>query len=230
MRDVYFSTLTRQTSRRFGERFGFVKTDASTLSDYIYHWRTNIQGRHSRTIVSQNMYAVAPTLRAPVSTWDIDQFMVVSTQNPEWVAYFDNSVRGGDPSATLELAARDLNTQAVLVGARPFVSDNSNDPLGAYQFWYMLGGGDEARTIDLIQESAGPHYHFEEQGPLQDWELPEQYRSVNLNERFDLELLEKYCKALGLDVYDTGFYAGPCVIIGRQPQAQSFLSKRLKRQ
>ena len=62
------------------------------------------------------------------------------------------------------------------------------------------------RTISLSYD--GTRWSFDVSGTPQDFEDLEAYRSRRIRDRFTSEMLERYCKALGIEVFDPEFY-GP---------------------
>ena len=54
----------------------------------------------------------------------------------------------------------------------------------------------------------GGKWEFFLQGEQQPFECPEKYNSRRIQDRFTDEMLEKYCAALGIRVFDADFYGG----------------------
>ncbi|GAA4174186.1 hypothetical protein GCM10022287_17670 [Gryllotalpicola koreensis] len=71
------------------------------------------------------------------------------------------------------------------------------------------------RGIGLVQD--GACWHFTLSGEQQPFEDPAAYGSRRVRERFTTEMLDEYCRALGLRVFDESFYSGEAYLVEHSP-------------
>jgi hypothetical protein len=108
----------------------------------------------------------------------------------------------------------------VIVLAAPFQGEPGSGPdfFGGLIFAYSPDGsiGSE-RSIALVEgEYSRTRYHFEQFGAVQPWEEPEHYAARRRRDRLTPEMIERYCRALGIDdVFNPDYYSGPSVFIER---------------
>jgi hypothetical protein len=62
------------------------------------------------------------------------------------------------------------------------------------------------RTITVTKEAT--RWEFEADGTVQPFERTEKYKERRIKDRFTPEMLEEYCAALGIRLFDPAFY-GP---------------------
>jgi hypothetical protein len=91
------------------------------------------------------------------------------------------------------------------------------DSFGGLIFAYSPHGvAATNRSMALVEgDTSSSRYHFGAFGPVQPWEEPERYTARRKPDRITPELVERYCRALGIDVFDLDFYAGPSVFVER---------------
>jgi hypothetical protein len=85
-------------------------------------------------------------------------------------------------------------------------------------FFYSPDGSiGSDRSIALAEgEYSCTRYHFEQFGTVQPWEEPEHYTARRKRDRLTPEMIERYCRALGIDdVFNPDYYSGPSVFIER---------------
>lgn len=67
------------------------------------------------------------------------------------------------------------------------------------------------RTISVAND--GTRWGFEAGGTPQDFEDPHAYRARRVRDRFTSEMLERYCKALGIELFDVRSYGPNSVFV-----------------
>jgi hypothetical protein len=69
---------------------------------------------------------------------------------------------------------------------------------------------------------------FSAAGPIQPFEEPDAYAARRIRDRFTSEMLERYCLALGIDIFDGAAYGPKAVLVTSQVvMAKGYLSKSL---
>src|SRR5580704_2075416 len=135
-----------------------------------------------------------------------------------WTAYFDNSTLGSDPDAALfmlpqrdRLGCRGLDVTAVpdTLGTKP--PREAKGRFGACSFILhgpdVVGDTNIVRGVEVVND--GGRWTFDVEGAPLPFEEPEAYKVKRVRDRFPFELLDRYCRALGLRPFDEDFYLPP---------------------
>jgi hypothetical protein len=130
-----------------------------------------------------------------------------------WTAYFDCSLRGTDAVSTVGFLSEQAGCQGLAIRAVPHTLGKPGAGEGRYgsvQFEMFgplrTGFLNYVRTVSASHD--GSRWVFTVSGIEQWFEEPDAYRARRVRDRFTSEMLERYCKALGLDVFDSLRY-GP---------------------
>jgi hypothetical protein len=142
--------------------------------------------------------------------------LLLSSASP-WTAYFDNSLLGGDPAGPVSYLARLVGCKGLTVGCRPsqpWGRARAGDPKSSVRFTLYAPHDTDwlnvQRHISFMRDNG--KWVFSATGEPQAFERPEVYRSRRLADRFTPRLLENYCAALGIRLFDAAFY-GPGAIL-----------------
>lgn len=135
--------------------------------------------------------------------------LFVETAAP-WTAIFTQSGSGGDWTPQL---ASDLRTRALRAHHSVHRTDDAGvvEEYGDVAFWLFDGARDDlpqgqVRAVQASRGDSGWTWHLI--GEPQPFEDLARYEERRIPRRFDRELLDAYCDALGLRRTDPGFY-GP---------------------
>jgi hypothetical protein len=133
--------------------------------------------------------------------------LVVECQG-EWTAVFD---QGADLTNTAHFAT-ELRTLGVRTSYSPHVrGEGQIIRYGNTAFWMTDGSRKDLRPLCVlrsIQASYQSGWQWDISGEPQAWEDTERYARRRVRERFDLELMNQYCRALGIRRDEAAFY-GP---------------------
>lgn len=153
--------------------------------------------------------------------------LVVETRSG-WTAYFDCSLRGTDAVSAIGHLSRTLQCQGLAIRSTAHMVGQpgvQNGRPGSVQF-ELFGPVttdfmNYVRTISVTSD--GKKWRFDASGVEQAFEEPEAYTKRSLRDRFTSEMLERYCRALGLEVFDPAFYGPRAVLFesGRTPPANA---------
>lgn len=143
-----------------------------------------------------------------------------------WTAYFDCLLRGTDAVSAVGHLSRTVRCQGVAVAVIPNtvgVPGIKEGRFGAVQF--ELFGPLPTEFLNYVRTISAAHdgnrWVFSANGVEQWFEEADAYEARRVRERFTLEMLERYCKALGIDVFDPERY-GPAPVCARpQPGADA---------
>lgn len=135
----------------------------------------------------------------------------------EWTAYFDNGVDGGDPTTVISYLARTVGCRGVTAMAIPHTVEKFKGRCGQYGgVRFQLFGPNETHFLNYVRtvyaQHDGSRWQFGTTGTLQPYETPERYKARRIPDRFTSEMLEAYCRALGIELFDPAFY-GPRAIL-----------------
>ena len=147
----------------------------------------------------------------------------------EWTAVFGNSALGGRPPVAAYMAER-LECRAVDCVAIPNTASRrggnaqpSRGGWGAVELTLhaprLIGSSNRERTIRVANDVRGWEFYLF--GAQQPFEEPSAYDAPRKSDRFTTEMLERYGRALGLELFDAAFYSGPGVITQSTPWFQS---------
>lgn len=131
----------------------------------------------------------------------------------KWTAYFDNSLRGTDAVSAIGYLSRTLQCQGLAIRDVPRtvgLPDVREGRAGSVQF--ELFGPLRTKFLNYVRTVAvtfdGSKWVFSAAGTEQEFEEVEAYQARRVRDRFSSEMLERYCQALGLDVFNADTY-GP---------------------
>lgn len=139
----------------------------------------------------------------------------------EWTAYFTCSLSPDTAFSPVSHLSKTMLVSAVVITAIPSTIDlpgiERGRP-GALSFALLgplkTGFLNQVRTVELIQDP-GNGWIFATGGLEQDFETPSAYSARRKRDRFTSEMLEQYCRALGIDPFDDGAYSGPAILVER---------------
>jgi len=138
-----------------------------------------------------------------------------------WTAYFDCSLRGTDAVSTVGYLSRKVGCQGLAITTVPHtigLPGMTNGQMGSVQF--EMFGPLQTEFLNYVRTVAvsydGSRWVFGANGTEQWFEDLDAYKARKIRDRFTTELLERYCKALDLDVFDADAY-GPRAVLVRTP-------------
>lgn len=145
------------------------------------------------------------------------RFLLVPTRS-KWTAYFDNSLLGTDAAGPMGYLSRAnkcrglrIYAAADTLGTKSLYDKAKRGVYGASIF--ELYGPEQTDWLNMIRVvcamNDGGRWRFEVSGTQQPYEEPETYKARLIRDKFPFALLDKYCRALGLQPFDDDFYLPP---------------------
>src|SRR6185436_3874553 len=192
--------------------WGFLEAPIAQVVEALVYWRR-------RNVSGVQTAGASGTLRQllrylePLTTMGSRELVCETPSS--WTAYFDNTCRGGDPSTPVSYLARQLRCRGVAVhcvsatlGTRP--EKHKKGTFGSVQFALFAPEQREFLNYERSMAAAndGGKWVFYASGTPQPFEEPERYKERRIRARFTDEMLERYCAALGISLFDEHFY-GP---------------------
>ncbi|ALJ21134.1 hypothetical protein [Microbacterium sp. No. 7] len=215
----------------FGGQVGFIKAPLTEVAERVVAWHEGLGLGPMRVDVDGGLVESA-TMLLPLGSAPVIRSLLVGTRGGEWTACFDANPSGGDPGGVLSVVGDRHGAATLMVTAVPFQGDSGaiGRRPGGYLLSYSWPGREgPPRSIAVIEgEYSSSRYHYEAWGPVQSWEEPEHYTARRKRDRLTPALIEKYCRALGIDVFDLDFYCGPSVFIERTRFSSDGKTRRLQ--
>lgn len=197
---------------------GFLESPFELVSDAYLAWTK----QHHRAL---EIYPVDGGLSSglshlePLST-PPRRKLLLATES-KWTAYFDNGARGPDPMPPVSYLAQRLQCRGVVARSIPHIWKGEVGVTGTYgivQFELFAPQPREflnyERSVGALHD--GTRWCFEVQGTVQPYEEVDQYSARKIRDRFTPEMLERYCSALGIRIFDETFYRGPGLLVVNQ--------------
>jgi hypothetical protein len=196
-------------------RFGFVEASFASLCDAFEQWRKEIDAKFAGETEFRSI--VAPLGTALLSlqplTSPLDSYLLVETKSI-WTAIFANGLRSNDVFSPVSYLPLRLNCRGLEVGYAPDRSKSHRKDL--IRVWghalFALYGPratdwlNRIRYLSVSNDVTG--WSFSESGNVQPFEEVQAYEKRRIQERLTFEMLERYCRALGVEVNKLDFY-GP---------------------
>lgn len=202
-------------------RIGFLEVDPDRLAAELVKWQMELP-HDAPPRATRLQQAFPEVLRAlePLTSRVRPREIVVATQST-WSAYFDNGVRGPDPVPVVSYLARRLKTRGLAIAAIPHTAGTPNIKRGRYgAISFELFGPEQTDFLNYVRSIAlvfnGRKWEFALGGTPQPFEEIEAYEARRVSERFTLDRLDRYCKALGVHPFDESFYRPEAVFIDRK--------------
>jgi hypothetical protein len=185
---------------------GFLELPIDDATAGLVAWRS---GRHDGVTVEPLtgvLESMLPRL-APLTGGTRPRELLVSCGDGAWTAYFDCSLRGTDAVSAIGYLSRSLGCQGIAIANEPDTPGGEGRParLGAVQFELFGPLQTEfinyVRTVSAIND--GGRWRFDANGTVQWFEDVSRYKARVVRSRFDAAMLRDYCRALGVDPFDS---------------------------
>jgi len=199
-------------------RIGFLRAGLAEVAEALTAWRRDLAqqdlGQPFEVVVEgtgplEEALARVPPLTAP----QVPRELLVQV-GEEWTAYFNCWILGTDTFSTVAHLAEAGGWQTLRVACVP----NTKKRFGAVML--VIYGPEptdwlnRVRLIQLIND--GGRWTFDLAGEVQPFEEVEAYGARLKRDRFTPEMLERYCQALGVDVFNAEAYGPKYVLIEKQ--------------
>lgn len=214
-----------------GERFapitssiGYLQLPLDESVDALSSWRRGLVGEVG---VEQLKVGFPGALRSlePLTGGIRPRELLVAFSD-RWTAYFDCSLQGTDAVTTIGHLSRTVGRDGLVITTVPHTIGArgiKNGRPGSLQF--ELFGPLPTDFLNYVRSIAVSHdgskWTFSAAGTVQPFEETDAYRSRRIRDRFTSEMLERYCQALGLRVFDPASYGPDCVLIRTPAEAPS---------
>jgi hypothetical protein len=197
-------------------RMGFIEADCVRAAGEFYRWHREIFESSTCSIKRRDVagpLSIAIESLLPLTIAPITRHIFIPTAS-RWTAYLNNSRLGTDASGPTSVLALRLKCRGLRISAIPDSlgtgTRHDKTPRGRYgSSMFELFGPESvasSNTIRSVQAMNEGRWWFGAFGTPQPFEEPETYKARRIRDRFPFELLDRYCRALGLRPFDEDFY------------------------
>lgn len=191
--------------------WGFLESSLQTVGETFIEWRRSHLSKIKVTSINE-LLATALLKLQPLITPPRKELLLETRSG--WTAYFDNGINGGDPASPMGYLAQRLKCRGLAITCVPHtLKDERTDTKGTYgavQFELFAPEPREWLNYEraIGASNDGGKWVFINEGALLPFEMPERYKAKRIRDRFTDEMLEDYCRALGIELFHADFY-GP---------------------
>jgi hypothetical protein len=194
-------------------RFGFVESSFTSLREAFHEWFRTIDAKEG--LKTEFRTIVAPLGTALLSleplTTPSDRYLLVETKS-NWTAIFANGLRVNDVFSPVSYLPLRLNCRGLEVGYTPDCSKSDRKDLlrvWGHTLFALYGPSstdwlNRIRYLSVSNDVGG--WSFSESGDAQPYEELDAYKKRRIQERLTIEMLERYCSALGVELNQADFY------------------------
>ena len=200
--------------------WGFLEAPVDAVNAAYVRWQKTILHTAKVTIIN---LPLADALRRLEPLDSGSQRVLFLSTTGRWTACFDNGSKGGNTSTFVGELSQQMKCRGVACGCIPNTLTRSDvrkfGTWGAVKFTLFAPERRDflniERSVSVINDVRG--WTFNSVGRVQDFEQVERYAARRIANRFTPEMLEDYCRALGIDLFDEGFYGGAGFIVLSYP-------------
>jgi hypothetical protein len=200
--------------------WGFLDAPLGAVSASYARWQRTIL--HSVKSTALDLPLAEALRRLDPLDMGSQRVLFLSTRS-RWTACFDNGAKGGNPTTFVGELAQRLKCSGVACACIPNTLTRNDagkrGTWGAVKFTLFAPEPRSflniERSIAVINDVRG--WDFHSQGAVQDFERVERYGAARIAERLTHAMLEDYCHALGIRLFDEQFYGGPGVVTQASP-------------
>lgn len=217
--------------------WGFLEAPVEAVKDSYVSWQKKIL--HSVKVEVIDLSLADALRKLEPLDMGSQRVLFLSTKS-KWTACFDNGVKGGNPATFVGELAERLKCRGVTCSVVPNTLNKSDrgklGTWGAIRFTLFAPEPRQRlnidRSVSVINDVRG--WKFETLGSVQPFEQVERYTAKMVADRFTPEMLEEYCRALGIELFDEDFYGGPGFVTYSYPwflpRLQSFSLSEARKQ
>jgi hypothetical protein len=198
---------------------GFLKMPIGDATDALERWRTRLYGDIA---ISRPTDGFPEALRClePLTGGVRPRELLVRCGD-DWTAYFDCGLRGTDAVSAVGHLTSEHHCWGLAIDVVPHtvgLPGVRHGRMGAVQF-ELFGPHrtdflNYVRTVSVAYDGG---WRFHTHGQVQPFEEVGTYRARRVRDRFTSEMLERYCRAVGVDVFNAAAY-GPDATLFESPE------------
>jgi hypothetical protein len=200
--------------------WGFVESPFAEFSEAFVHWQDRLDAKFgTRTERKEFQAPLSESLLAlePLTT-PLDRYLLTETRSG-WSAIFANGLRTNDVHSPISHLPTVLGCRGLEIACVPDRSERADK--GGIQIYgavkFALYGPNKTdwlnriRSISVTNDVSG--WEFDANGEVQHYEQIENYGKRKIADRFTPEMLEAYCSALGIELFNPDFYGERSLLV-----------------
>ena len=205
--------------------WGFVEAPFDQFSRAFVEWQESLGDTESRAFrapLSKSLLSLEPLVTPQ------DRYLLVETRS-RWSAIFSHGLRVNDvhsPVAYLPTVLRCRGLEVDCVPDRSNRADARRDGLQIYgAVTFSLYGPintdwlNRIRYVSVTKDVGG--WEFAAEGEVQSYEQTPNYLKRRIISRFTPEMLESYCAALGIELFNPSFYGEQSLLLHTKAKCSS---------
>jgi hypothetical protein len=192
--------------------WGFVKAPFPVYSEALVSWWKKLAIDFETATFNEELRCAFGRLEPLQSPQN--RYLILETKSP-WTAIFSNGLRTADVTSAVGHLCRVLDTFGLEISCIPDRSrlESEREALRIYgSVRFTLSGPIKTDSLNRVRHVSamndGGKWVFDAEGEEQPYEQPNKYAARKIADRFTLEMLESYCSALQINLFDSNFY-GP---------------------
>lgn len=201
--------------------WGLVESPFDQFTQAFLQWQDQIDRKFDLHTESTNFRASLSEslLKLEPLTTPQDRYLLTETRSG-WSAIFANGLRVNDVFSPVSYLPTVLRCRGIDISCVPDRSDSPHR--GGFQIYGAIkfaiyGPTNESdwlnriRSVSVWNDVNG--WTFAAEGKIQPYEQTEHYRKRRITERFTSEMLESYCAALGIELFNPDFYGEQSLLV-----------------
>lgn len=198
--------------------FGFIECEIETAKNSYVHWQREIQAARGVRVNSREIYGDFKSRifnLLPLTSVEHRRTLFLPTAG-NWVAYLDNGYRGTDVFSAVSFLCKTIGCR----GVRAASATNTERKSGTRKLgrpgaiiFELYAPSEEGCSFLNVQRSIccakDGRWVFETGGEPLEFEDLQQYEARRIRDRFTPEMLDRYLKHLGIELFSTEFYEVP---------------------
>ena len=207
---------------------GFLNVPVERAAEVLLTWRRDLHPVVSAREVSGGFPGMLKNLE-PLSAVRNREILV--PVGPDWTAYFDSLTVGTDAASAIGVLTRRAQATGFFARSIPHVVGHTKGQvrrMGSVAFSMLApfdtGRMNYVRTVQVTY--TGSRWEFFLIGVEQPFEEVERYSARKVRDRFTSDMLERYCQALGVDVFNLDAYGSTGILIESEVVTQNPVETR----
>ena len=218
------SKMERTMKALLGNRFapitftwGFVEAPFDQFSRSFVDWQESlgkIESHAFRAPLSRSLSSLEPL------TTPLDRYLLTETRS-RWSAIFSNGLRVNDVHSPVAYLPTVLQCRGLEIRCVPDRSNRAGAKREGFQIYgavtFSLYGPiktqwlNTIRYVSVTKDVGG--WEFAAEGEVQPYEQTANYMKRRIDSRFTPEMLETYCAALGIELFNPSFYGERSLLV-----------------